>query len=109
MGRFKSVNGKLMPVVVILLSALIGVIGWNLRSVAQDVKANSEHRIETTVADKHIETSMEAQKKKICWLENSVRAIHNEQQVDRGLLNRIADKVGAEGAPAVEPLPPVED
>jgi hypothetical protein len=107
MGRLK-LNGKALPIVVVLLTVLLGVLGWVMQDVAKDVDENSTHRIQSTEATVHLLLWIEDQKKQIGWLENAVRAIHNEAQVERNLLNGIARKIGAQEAPAVKPLPPQE-
>jgi hypothetical protein len=101
-------NGVPQWIFSLVLLSLIGLFGWTLRSVAGDVDENSEHRIAAEATQGHIDEQLEEQGKKICRLENAVTAIHDEQQIDRSLLNRIADKVGAKEAPPVKPLPPTE-
>lgn len=107
MGRLK-LDGKTVPIgiFVLLFSVCATVLGWNLRSMAEEVSQNSDHRVAENATQEYVKAAVEEQKKQICWLENSVRAIHDEQQVDRHLLNRIAHRVGAEEGPEVRPLLP---
>jgi len=90
-------NGLPLWAATLILTLLFGVLGWNVRGIASDVRANTVDRLQREGAQ---------QTQTIVWLENAVRGIHHEQVKDRELLNRIARELKVEEGPVVEPLPP---